>query len=505
MRRLFAVVAALVVAGCQVELEGAKCETDGHCPGDQACGLDGTCSERAAACRDARDTPGVKRCADGVITVFVTTSDPVCGTWEPVETCAEGLVCAEGIAACACAPVADGAFHFDPTRATLPGIEPTGAAEPAACRLATLEDALAQATTAGPGSRVIAAAGAAEYALAAPLEIPAGATLTTSTPTDATRHTLVITALETPATAAVLVHGGATLEGFTIRNDGAMTGNGIAVSCDGGTVPEIRHVQVLARRSDTEALATGIAIGEGCGADVEDLVVTGASVAALSIDAGAGAPPTMISGSTFAQSRTGVVLRSGTLSIDDSRIEANVRRGFWAKRRDGADPLPTIMLAIDTTIFTANGDTGLKLEDLPDGSTVALIGLEIHGNHTTTEDSIHALGRRAGGLVLQGPAPASFALQGSRIYGNDQDQVGLYAPAPWSLSGAAAPPASICSTPNVFACPASGFELIFSYAPGTDASRNVWDIDPPSSDVVNADYGTTCPDPVPSLLPACAR
>jgi hypothetical protein len=32
MRRLAFVVAALLAAGCQVDTEGAACETDAHCP-----------------------------------------------------------------------------------------------------------------------------------------------------------------------------------------------------------------------------------------------------------------------------------------------------------------------------------------------------------------------------------------------------------------------------------------------------------------------------------------
>jgi hypothetical protein len=519
MRRLSVIVAALLVAGCQVDVEGAPCDAPGErnqCPSSQACGLDAKCSTRAAACADMC-TPGEKRCTEdariATITVCDTTRDPICGSWEQPEACAAGLVCAGDAPACACPAVTDGSYHFDrdPAAVAIAEVAPTGAASPSACRLDGIEEALAKAAEFGPGGRAVFAGDAFAHAITSPpFAIPAGVTLTTTAPGDPSRAVLTIASLGSASSPAVVLQPGAALEGFTIRNGGATTGAGIAFACDGTAGAALRAVRVEARQpgvtppASAMRLAIGVELTETCGAELEDVIVSGASGAGLSVDVGSGATPTTVVDSTFEGNGTGIVLRSGTLSIDGSQIEANVRRGFWAKRRDGAGPYPVVALAIEDTSFIANGDTGLKLEDLPDDSTVALSRIEITANHATTADSTHALGRLAGGLVLQGKRPVSFALKGSRIYGNDADQVGMWASPAWDLSGTATPPADACAAPNVFACPAADAYLVYSSTLNAPAFHNVWDPNPPGSVVVNVDYASNCPDPVPSLLPACA-
>ena len=64
MRAAIVAVATLALVACQVNVEGAHCNQPGsaeQCPSGQACGNDGRCSERAAAC-GARCTPGEVRC-----------------------------------------------------------------------------------------------------------------------------------------------------------------------------------------------------------------------------------------------------------------------------------------------------------------------------------------------------------------------------------------------------------------------------------------------------------
>jgi hypothetical protein len=530
MRRLSFVLAALVAAGCHVDTEGAPCEVPGertHCPAGQACGQDLRCSTRAASCVETMCADGEKQCKDDATATQVcdTSADHVCGEWKIVRNCAAtGLVCAVTEIACAC-PSAGGAFHFEPARQPEPGVEPTGAESPSACRFGSLDEALAAAVAQGPGASAIASGAGADHPVTAPLELPVGVTLTTDSPDDPTRHALVVTSLANTGSPAVVLRAGAKLEGFTLRNEGASTGRGVEVSaCQGGPSAEIRHVVVLARKSDTQAFATGIAVVEGCGAELEDVVVSGASAPldllvgeGLLVDAGAGAPTTSVVDSAFEANETGIVLRSGSFALDGSRVEANVRRGMWATQRSGGEP-PPVSLNISDTVFTANGDTGLKLQELPAGSTVALTGLEIYGNRATTGDSSHSGQRRAGGLVLWGSPPVTFAIKGSRIFQNDHDQVGVYSTTPWNLSGVAAPPADVCSTPNVFACrdtTNTTYRLVYFSGPPLggvkeDATYNVWDPDPPS-DIVNVNYGEpqscTFSVPVPTLallLPSCA-
>jgi hypothetical protein len=522
MRRLAFVVAALLAAGCQVDTEGAACETDAHCPSGQACGLDGTCSTRAAAC-DERCTPGEKKCTEdgpiATITICDTTRDAVCGSWEQPDACAAGLVCAADGPACACPTVTSGEYHFDPARVGIADVAPTGAASPSACRLDRIEDALAKAAEYGTGGRAVFAGEAFEYAIeAAPFAVPAGVTLKTTAPGDPSRAVLTIASLESASSPAVVLQPGAALEGFTIRNEGAATGAGVAFVCDGSTVPEVRRVRVLARKSETEAFATGVAIGEGCGAKLEEVVVKGASGPALFVDSGSDAPTTLVRGGAFESSQHGIEIRSGRLTVESgeqpTRLAANRGYGLFATHRD-AEPYPAIILSVTGADVTDNDETGLRLADVPLSSNLTMAALEIHANRATTEFSEHANGRKAGGVVLQGEPPALFSFRASRVYGNGGDQVGVYSSSPWWLAGLdpGAEPTSPCDAalPNVFACPSTDSDrsLMYAWPTTVNATWNVWDIEPPSTaDVTRATalptYRSRC-STKPTGLPACAR
>jgi hypothetical protein len=526
MRRLSFVLAALLAAGCQVDTEGAACETDAHCPDGQACGLDRTCSARAAAC-DERCTPGEKKCTEdgptATITICDTTRDAVCGSWEPLDACAAGLVCAADAPACACRTVKDGSYYFDPdpdpATVAVAEVAPTGAASPSGCRLEGIEEALAKAADFGEGGRAVFAGDAFVHAIASsPFTIPAGVTLTTTAPNDPSRAVLTIASLGSASSPAVVLQPGAALEGFTLRNEGATTGVGVGVVGDGTMVPEMRHVRVLARKSETEAFATGIAIGEGCGAEFEEVAVNGASGPALFVDSGADAQTTLVRGGAFESSQHGIEIRSGRLTVEPgeqpTRLAGNRHHGLFATHRD-AEPYPAILLSVTGAEVTENDETALRLADVPLSSNLTMAALEIHANRATTEVSEHANGRKAGGVVLQGEPPASFSFRASRVYGNGGDQVGVYSSSPWWLAGLdpGAEPTSPCEValPNVFACPStdSDSSLMYAWPTTVNATWNVWDVEPPSTtDVTRATflptYRSRC-STKPTRLPACAR
>lgn len=283
-------------------------------------------------------------------------------------------------------------------------------------------------------------------------------------------------------------------------------------------MPALRHVRVLAQKSETEQFAAGIVIGESCSAELDDVTVSGATGAALLVDAGADAPATIVRGGEFEGSSHGLEVRSGAVTVVEgtqpARLARNRGHGIFATYRDAEPPYPPIELFVTAAEITDNEETGVRLQDLPPETVVSLNRLEIHGNRATTQQSEHASLRRAGGVVLQGAPPASFSLRGSRIYQNDADQLGMYAPEPWLLSGldpeapAASQPCD-AAVPNVFACPSSNGYLVYSSSAGADATWNVWDVDPPTLlDVARVNYSPTfrsnCPEK-PMSLPACAR
>jgi hypothetical protein len=104
---------ALLVAACEVDVDGAPCAVPGEtgdCPGGQACGNDRRCSARALGCAatrclpdsggDCLDPTGIgsgtavaRRCVD---------TDPVCGAWT-LDPCADrGQRCVGGAAGARC-------------------------------------------------------------------------------------------------------------------------------------------------------------------------------------------------------------------------------------------------------------------------------------------------------------------------------------------------------------------------------------------------------------------
>jgi hypothetical protein len=452
MRRLSFVVAALLAAGCQVDTEGAACETDAHCPGGQACGLDGTCSTRAAAC-DERCTPGEKKCTEdgpiATITICETTRDPVCGSWEVQETCEQGLVCGDG-AACACAAVTDRAFHFDPARPALPHLTPTGAASPAACRLDSLDEALAKAAYAAPGARAVAAGPQTTFQLPPEgLNIPAGVLLTTATPGEPA-YTLLVPALTGASLAAVRLAAGSGLEGFTVRNVGAVGGVGVHVRCDAGTAT-LAAVTVAAT-SAAGSLAYGVQVDGNCSLSATALEVSGArgdapEGVALYIATSPDSSSLMDRGA-LRSSREGVHLKSGKLTLRSVEVTDNVATGVAAGESGGGTEFEMHDCKVE-----ANGDTGVVLYN---NARLSLTGNEVTGNLAVT-----AWGARSVGGVLfrtNPPAaaaagePATLVFQGNRIHANGGDQAMVYkATVPWRLDGG-----DCAALRNEFSCYASG-------------------------------------------------
>ncbi|HYG66228.1 MAG TPA: right-handed parallel beta-helix repeat-containing protein, partial [Anaeromyxobacteraceae bacterium] len=436
MRRIAFLAAALLAAGCQVETEGAACDLPGatdQCPSGQACGNDGKCSTRAASCAETRCEVGAKECRDGAPAVIAECrgTDPVCGVWETVETCATGLVCGEGAAACACPLAASKTYYFDPERSGDLGVEPTGAPFPAECQLPSLEDALA-AASAAPGGRAVAGAGVSSHALGATLEIPEGVTLAVAAP-DVAKVTLAVGALDAATRPAVVLHAGSALEGYVIRNEGATQGRAIEVACDAGAPARLAAVEIAAEKADVGRFTTGVHVAGACGLEASDLAVAGASAAGLRVETPR-ATGTSVANATLSANGEGVHLRSGALTLRDVVVADNAGAGILAGESAGGSELD-----VERCTATRNGDSGMVLFN---NSRIRLVDNTVTANEAASTWS--AVARKVGGLVFRGdpPPPAlageppSLLFHGNTVTGNSGDQVLVYlANGPWLLDG----------------------------------------------------------------------
>jgi len=523
-----------------VDVEGAPCVTPGatdDCPPGQACGTGLTCSRRAASCEPC--VAGTVACNGGDVRSCTEEGDRACGSWTlEGEACASrGLVCGtrSGSPACECplnggplyaadpgAPHASGAFPY-----------PAGTPEPSQCRFQRLTDALAAArlsAATAPDSATVRAYGTpvagapVVFAYESfPLTVGPRVTLTTEAAAPRPEDWLVSPGPAGTDT-AVELHGGGTLEGFTI-GAGTGSGDGIVVACDGGRASARARNVIVAGGS---TLRRGVVVEETCGLEASDLEVRDSVEAGLWVNAALADPAapdvgvTILAGTLSGNGGAGAELRSGFLEIGGKVVDSvpvpftvsgNQGFGIVAQARQ-ATPFSAVRLAVDLADLTGNGEAGLLVSgaNLPTTSTASVRRTKIHANLGGTTLSAHTGGRRAAGAILRG-APVQLEFQGNAIYGNGstiagvyQDQVAIFSTARWTLSGA-----DCGAGANVFACPAPGGYLVYSSATQeadyAQAGNAYWPVEPagiwpPDSLVLHTSYIPIC-GPEASRLPAC--
>lgn len=537
MRRALALIAALGLSACTVDVEGAPCSTAGStadCPAGQACGVDGKCSERAAGCTDPalRCEPGVDtRCsADGLRIETCVASDP-CGGWAFL---AGGVDCSEGSLVCSSASGSPRCACDDPGTRILvdlaapvdPDLAPTGASEPAACRFRTLGAALAYAEGAAPITvRAVGSPSAGAPAVFGsetfPLEVAAGVTLETASSPPAP-ELWVISAAPLSSAHVVELGSGAAIEGFTLRSLSA-SGDGIAVACGGGTAA----ARANAVRIDGQGqLRHGVSVTGTCGLEASDLEVRGAAQVGLLVDVlladplAPAAGVTVTGGALTANGGAGAELRAGFLSLAGTAtvpfsISGNGGFGVSVLAHDGADgrPYAAVALDLDLAEVSANGEAGILVggTNLPAESSASIQSSKIHGNLGRTSASEHVANRRAGGVLFRGTPVQLTAFSGNQVYANgsavpsvSHDQVAVFSASKWSFPG------TDCDAgANVYACPASGGYLVYSSAVDplkyADAGRAYWPLEPawpPDGLVFHATYAPIC-SADPLRLPEC--
>jgi hypothetical protein len=100
MRRHLALL-ALALAACTVDVEGAACSDDGHCPSGQRCGYDRTCSTAAAAC--AGPICAQAECNGQTLRACVPDAQGLCASLAD-STCSPHQACHAGTVSCDCVP-----------------------------------------------------------------------------------------------------------------------------------------------------------------------------------------------------------------------------------------------------------------------------------------------------------------------------------------------------------------------------------------------------------------
>lgn len=510
MGRAIAAAAALSLAACAVDVEGAPCTTPGgstECPAGQACGNDMKCSDRAAACAQTRCTPGESQCLDGDAKAESCDGvDGVCGV-RVVDDCqGRGLRCGTKSGASACECPANGSSEFaagdgGTVDAGAPPY-PTGVGSPEECRFGILGDALsaaaAHATANGAATvRAYAPAGAPIVFAAPgetfPLPVAAGVTLVgSSSPGGAT----VIRA-DAAAQSTVLSVQGA-VEGIQVENV-SMTGTGVEVSCGASGVPRLTDVAV----AGGGALARGVAVQGGCGATLEGVDVSDVAGPALRVDATEGAP-VQAKGCRFRSSAVGVDARGGAVTLSAnlailSEVTSNVDQGVLLTGTTRIDA------TLDHVLVAGNGGTGVVLRSVPLTSTLSVTDCEIHSNGSVSPATYGgAFSRTAGGVLVSQLSLGAHSILGNRLYANSGDQLAFESSGTWSISpGSPCGPAS-----NAFGdCPGQGAAVSKVGAGAVNATYTVWPGTPPDGFVFGAiDFSLYCngfpsAPPVPSCPP----
>lgn len=443
MRRLAVAAAALALAACQVDVEGAACEVPGataQCPSGQACGNDLRCSRRAAACDGGPCTPGQVTCsAAGDVVRCDGTGDAVCGgTWTQVADCGAGVLCGLRTAGadpvCYCPDAAGGELWVDPVAGAPQGEPaPTGAREPAQCRFRALSDALARAAEGGGTSVVAAGAVPAVYPVAADLVIPPGVTLR-GDDAPAAPAGRILALGDGVAAAGVTLGAGSTLAGVTVRDDAAPDAAvAIRTACAAGDPARVADVAVAASR-EGGALAAGLRLEGSCPVALERVTVSGAAGPGVAVvrELAVGAPVTAEDSVLQGNVQEGLRLGRGDVTLLRVTLAANGGAGLVAAA--GADG----RITLEGCTIRDNGATGVVLE--ANTARVWITGTRICRN-AATQRGAFTTKRAVGGLYLAGNPPAAAQAVGfsaNAIHGNAGDQVLVSGSVtPWHLDGGA--------------------------------------------------------------------
>lgn len=393
MRALLALAAALLLAGCQVGLEGAACAVPGssdQCPSGQRCGLDQRCSASPLLTCPARTGLEV-----------VVDAGALAGAWEP-----------------------------------------TGVRSPPACRFRSLAPGLAAAVGLS-GAEVRAVAGT--YPVTATLAVPAGVTLRADEePPAPGSHVL---SLEGALAAGVTLAEGAAFSGFEVINGSApATAVGVEIACAAGTAAaRLSDVTIEAAGASAAlpALANGVRAGGACPVVLDHVTVRGASAAGLLVARDAPASTLVATTARLEGNGEGVRITKGDVTLAGSSVvTASAGPGVIAWPAADKD----VLLTIEQGSIRYNGDTGIVVRGNQAGR-VRLVGTRVCGNKAVTLRGEAYPNRLVGGLYLYGNPPpvGSLTFEGNALFANEGDQIFVAGAGTWPLDGAPPSATAACA------------------------------------------------------------
>ncbi|MFT3914468.1 MAG: right-handed parallel beta-helix repeat-containing protein [Anaeromyxobacteraceae bacterium] len=470
---------------------GKPCSTPGStasCPTNQACGYDNRCSVEAAGSTCAFCDLGAKQCNGAKTKVQVCQANgTVCRAWADDTDCsANSLICAPKgpSVACECSAPA-GTVAVDQQNSGSGGVTPTGAPQPAGCRLQTLEAAFAKSgvTTLQiyPGT----------YVLSSPHSIPKGMVVSgQGTPAQ------VIVQATSAGTDILQLASGSTMEHLRLEANADYTGAALKVDCAGDTAPvTLNDVKVLG----ASKVVRGISMEGGCGLAATGLEVSGAKADGVYLNLAATSLPsaTLDATSTIHDNGgNGVHVLAGKLVATGTNVSANTIHGIFAEFTSASTPFD---IALDGVDLHENQGTGLFLKDVADatGTKVSVKNSKLRKNAGSRDESLYSTGRRAGGALFWGNAPTSFVFTGNTVCSNGGatvDDAAVYSSSNPSWRMGTVDSAGCAATANTFYDGAGGRLLYSTNAVDvTPAINNIWPADPPASaSYFNAIVTPTC-------------
>lgn len=477
-----------------------------------------------------------------VVRCLPSMTGSACLTWQPATDCtASGLVCSAG--ACACPANVGTIFYADaasgsPLSATP---RPTGIATPAACRFATLTDAL---QAAAPPAFVKAvgwtAGGAMVFNEPGAIPIGAGAILTTDDLTLNPDHYVITTAAALTGPFVSIGPGGA-LEGFEVRNV-ASTGAGVQTACAGASdlAPvSLSGVRVaVAAGSPPVRFASGVHVNGQCGMAATNLTVTGAATgiwvdpAATTVEStitaphvsastgaalalvdgkmtfiggtvegnasgalvgttGTGAPSFTATGTTFSGNAGDAVhVARGTLVSDGCPYSSNGTH-VHVEPGIGAPLAVSVRNSTGAAKMTLAHDSAFRIiaSGLATNSSLSVVGNEIVRNSATQTYTLGTFVRSGGGLVFTSPMPSVLLFEANTITSNAGDQI-LVAASGGTLDLRGG---STCESPtnNTIGCYSPAAVGVYSNGTAVQIDRNHWSQQPAVPTVDYAGSGIT--------------
>lgn len=441
MRRAILPAAALLLAACVVDVEGAFCDQPGstsQCPPGQACGFgEGRleCSERAAACvaaetfcvsgQDTRcEANQRQRCVAG----------DACGVWELVESCG-ALSCDQATDTCRCAAPGTSIYVDSGAGGGTPGLVPTGAQSPPGCRLPSISAGLASAAA---GDTVHVVGAPAVYA-DLPIRVRQGVSLVAGdSPLDPAARILANAAT---AQAGVVLEDGARLEGFTVRAtpDAAPRHLGIRVDCAGPDAVSLSSVRVDAPGA---LLAAGVVLNGSCPVALTDVEIAGATGIGLTVALAADSTVATMTRGVVDGNGTGISLTRGDLRLDRTSVVSSQGSGLLA----GDGEADTRLRATDC-LFKGNLDTAIQLN--------GNLQVDLQLNRICQNGAVTPRGsasRKVGGLFARGAPPLApdLVFKGNELVGNAAAQLFVTGTTTrWTLDGGTGP-AACASGRNLF-------------------------------------------------------